>query len=172
MYLNVLCRLTHEYALSHFLGHTTVKMLQRLMANVDIFGSMRKCFQSRQAFNVHPTTKHKEQDPLPDQLKAAHFVLERKFVTPDLTRSKVEKFGDPKKTHIPSSSIDAYNAGKRKVIENFERKKFSLYGISIEQNDSDKSENEEIALNERIYGTKQYANYYFFHPLVTLPPFS
>jgi hypothetical protein len=52
-------------------------------------------------------------------LKAAHFVLERKFVTPDLTRSKVEKFGDPKKTRIPISNIDAYDAGKRKVIENF-----------------------------------------------------
>jgi hypothetical protein len=62
---------------------------------------------------------YKEQDAFPDQLKAAHFVLERKFVTPDLTRSKVEKFGDPKKTHIPISNIDAYDAGKRKVIENF-----------------------------------------------------
>ncbi len=117
------------------------------MANVDIFGSMRKCFQSREAFNVHPTTKHKEQDPFPDQLKAAHYILERKFVTPDLSRRKVEKFGDPKRSHIPISNIDAYDAGKRKVIEHFERKKFSLFGISIEQNDSDKSDNEEMGLN-------------------------
>ncbi|CAB4034918.1 ankyrin repeat domain-containing 62 [Paramuricea clavata] len=103
--------------------------------------------KSREAFNVHPTTKHKEQDPFPDQLKAAHFVLERKFVTPDLSRSKVEQFGDPKKTPIPISNIDAYDAGKRKVIQNFEQKKFSLYGISIEQNDSDKSDNEEMDSN-------------------------
>jgi hypothetical protein len=80
-------------------------------------------------------------------LKAAHFVLERKFVTPDLSRSKVEKFGDPKKNHIPISNIDAYDAGKRKVIQNFEQKKFSLYGISVEQNDSDKSDNEEMDSN-------------------------
>ena len=129
-------------------GHTTVKMLQRLMTNIEIFGSTRKCFQAREAFNVHPTTKHiKEQDPFPDQLKAAHFVLQRKFVAPDLSRSKVEKFGEPKKTHIPTSNIDAYDAGKRKVIENFEQKKFSLYGISIEQNGSDKSDNEEMDSN-------------------------
>ena len=56
-------------------GHTTVKMVQRLMANIEIFGSTRECFQAREAFSVHPTTKHKEQDPFPDQLKAAHFVL-------------------------------------------------------------------------------------------------
>ena len=91
--------------------------------------------------------KHKEQDAFPDQLKAAHFVLQRKFVTPDLSRRKVEKFGEPKKTHIPISNIDAYDAGKRKVIENFEQKKFSLYGISILQNGSDKSDNEEMDSN-------------------------
>ena len=123
-------------------GHTTVKMLQRLMENIEIFGSTRKCFQEREAFNVHPTTKHKKQDAFPDQLKAAHFVLQRKFVTPDLSRRKVEKFREPKKTHIPISNIDANYAGKRKVIENFEQKKFSLYGVS-----SDKSDNEEMDSN-------------------------
>ncbi len=117
------------------------------MSNIDIFGSTRKCFQLREDFNFHPTTKHKEQDPFPVQLKAAHFILERKFVIPDLSRSRVEKFGDPKRSHIPISNIDAYDAGKRKVIENFVPKKFSLHGISIEQNDSDKSDNEEIDLN-------------------------
>ena len=106
------------------LGHTTVKVLQRLMANIEIFGSTRKCLQLMEAFNVHPTTKPKEQDPFPDQLKAAHFVLERLFVTPDLSRSKVVKFGDPKKSYIPISNIDVCDAGKRKVTENFERKKF------------------------------------------------
>ena len=103
----------------NILGHTTVKMPQRLMANIEIFGSTRKCFQSREAFNVHSTTKQ-EQDPFPDQLKAAHFVLEKKFVTADLNRINVEKFGDPKKYHIPISYIDAYDAGERKVIDNFE----------------------------------------------------
>ena len=77
-------------------GHTTVKMLQRLMANIEIFGLTRKCFQTREASNVHPATKHKEKDPFPNQLKAAHFVVQRKFVTPDL-RSKYEKFGGPRK---------------------------------------------------------------------------
>ena len=91
-------------------GHTTVKMLQRLMAKIEIFGSTRKCFQAREAFNVHPTTKHKEQDPFPDQLKVGHFVLQRKFVTADLSRSKVGKFGEPKKTHIPTSNINVYDS--------------------------------------------------------------
>ena len=110
-------------------------MLQRLMANIDIFGATR-CFQSKKAFNIHTTSKHHEQDPFPDQVKAAHFVMRRKFVTPDVSRDKVSKFGDAKKT-VPVSNINAYEAGKRKVTDTFESKKFSLFGVIAETDDSD-----------------------------------
>lgn len=113
------------------------------MANIDIFGSTRKCSQSREAFNVHPATKHHEQDPFPDQLKVGHFVLQRKVHTPDQIRDKVEKFGDPMKSYVSTSDIDAYEAGKKKVTENFERKKFLLCGIIGEgENGSDNEESD------------------------------
>ena len=50
--------------------HTTVKMMQNLMANIDVFSVTRKSFHSRDAFIVHPTTQHHQLDPCPDQLKA------------------------------------------------------------------------------------------------------
>ena len=135
------------YPYHYIIGYTTVKMLQRLMANIDIFGSTRKCFQSREAFNVHFTTKHHEQDPFPDQLKVAHFVLQRKFLAPDVTRDKVEKFGDPKKACVSISNIDCYEARKKKVMDNFERKKFLLFGIISERSngtDDDESDSDEL----------------------------
>ncbi|CAB4012756.1 Hypothetical predicted protein [Paramuricea clavata] len=50
-------------------GHTSVQMCQRLMGNLDILGSTRNAYASRQAFNIHPTTKHTEQSSFPDQVK-------------------------------------------------------------------------------------------------------
>jgi hypothetical protein len=49
------------------------------MANIDIIGKTREAFKSRDAFNVHCTTKHCEQDPIPDQLKAAKFYSEEQI---------------------------------------------------------------------------------------------
>ena len=107
-------------------------MLQRLMANIDLFQSTRKCFQARENFDVHTTTKHSEQDPFPDQIKAMHFVLKEKFLRPELTRDKVLKFGDSKKGGVPNSNYDAYEAGKQKVLATFEGKKYSLFGVMTE----------------------------------------
>jgi hypothetical protein len=87
-------------------------MLQRLMANIDMLIQTRKSFQAREAFNVHPTTKHTEQDPFPDQLKTAHFILRRRFFEYVPGRKTVEKFGDPKKASISgTNNIDCYASG-------------------------------------------------------------
>jgi hypothetical protein len=77
-------------------------MLQRLMANIDMLIQTMKSFQAREAFNVHPTTKHTEQDPFPDQLKTAHFILRRRFF---------EHVPDPKKASISTNNIDCYASG-------------------------------------------------------------
>ena len=99
------------------------------MANIDIIGKTREAFKSRDAFNVHCTTKHCEQDPIPDQLKAANFILRSRFLQPIPERKSVVKFKDPKMASISSTNIDAYHTGKKKVVENFDRKLFSLFGI-------------------------------------------
>ena len=111
------------------LGHTTVGMIQRLMANIDLFGVTRKAFHSRDAFNVHTTTKHSEEDSFPEKIKATNFILQRKFLKPDKGRKNVEKFNDPKKGLVSNSNINAYGAGKTKIQETFNRKLFSLKAI-------------------------------------------
>ena len=80
-------------------------MLQRLMANIDLLNETRKSFQGCDAFNVHPTTKHTEQDPLPDQVKAAHFILRNQFL------KYVQ--GDIKNGLVSSNNVDAYEVGKK-----------------------------------------------------------
>ena len=110
------------------------------MANIDLFSVTRSAFHSRDAFNVHTTTKHSEQDPFPDQIKATHFILKRKFLKPDKGRKNVEKFNDPKKGLVSNSNINAYAAGKKKVQETFNRKLFSLYFILNVDRDEDGDE--------------------------------
>ena len=119
-------------------------MLQRLMANIDLLIQTRKSFQARDAFNIHPTTKHTEQNPLPDQLKAAHFILRKRFFQCVPGRKTVEKFGDPKKASISANNIDCYEIGKMKVVASFNRKLFNIYGIMNEL-DVDESDDENIA---------------------------
>lgn len=119
-------------------------MLQRLMANIDLLIQTRKSFQARDAFNVHPTTKHTEQDPLPDQLKTAHFILRRRFFQYIPGRKTVEKFGDPQKASISTNNIDCYEIGIRKVVASFNRKLFNIYGIMNEL-DVDESDDENVA---------------------------
>lgn len=46
-----------------FVGHSSIHMLKRLMVNVDTFSTIRDAYSDKSAFNVHPTSHHKEQDP-------------------------------------------------------------------------------------------------------------
>lgn len=107
------------------------------MANIDLFGVTRNAFHSHDSFNVHTTTKHSEQDPFPDQIKATNFILQQQFLKSDKARKNVEKFNDPQKGLVSNSNIDAYAAGKKKVQETFNRKLFSLYGILNVDGDGD-----------------------------------
>ena len=102
-------------------------MLQRLMANLDLVGVVQRAYHSREAFNIHPTSRHCEQDPFPDQIKAMRFILESKFLNPDPTRKTVEKYGSCGSVLV--SNVDAYATGKKKVKDNFNRKLFSLFGV-------------------------------------------
>ena len=104
------------------------------MANIDLLDQTRKSFQDRKAFNIHPTTKHCQQDPFPDQIKAAHFIMRKKFLNPIPGRKTVEKFGDSRNAFISANNVDAYESGKKKVVQNFDRKLFALYGIMNQPN--------------------------------------
>ena len=62
-------------------GHTTVKMCERLMGNIDLMKSVLNTCKNPDSFDVHHTSRHSEQDPFPDQLKAAWFFLSKEFFT-------------------------------------------------------------------------------------------
>lgn len=72
-------RSTHEIVehISFFYSdHTSVQMCKRLMGNLVVLGSTRGTFASRQAFDHHTTTKHKEQSSSPDQIKGTWFCVQ------------------------------------------------------------------------------------------------
>ena len=112
-------------------------MLQRLMANIDLFGVTRDAVHSPEA-NVHTTTRHSVQDPFPDQIKSTSFILKQKFLKPDKTRKTIDKFNDARKGKVSNSNIDAYATGKKKIEDNFNQKLFSLYGILNIEEDKDR----------------------------------
>ena len=50
-------------------GHTSVKMCQKLMGSIDLLKLTRSAYNSREAFDVHPTSRHAVPDSYRDQLK-------------------------------------------------------------------------------------------------------
>ena len=110
-------------------GHTTVKMCKRLMANVQILGQVREAYTDKSAFDVHVTKKHKEQDPLPDQLKGMWFCLKEKFFIPQKGNKVVNKYSvnGKKEGSVRSSLTDVYPKGVKKIQELFDGKMYELF---------------------------------------------
>ena len=52
-------------------GHSTVMMCEKIIANLDFFRHIRVAYKSKQAFDVHSTSKHSVANFFPDQLKGA-----------------------------------------------------------------------------------------------------
>ena len=105
-----------------FTGHTSAKMCERLMANIQMVEAIRKAFKSREAFNVHPTTKHKEQDPFPDHLKGMWFVLKEDVVSCIEGREVVKMFpvdeSKPTEVPVPKKCCDIYRKGAKRLRMN------------------------------------------------------
>jgi hypothetical protein len=96
------------------------------MANIQIVETIRKAFTSHEAFNVHPTTKHKEQDPFPDHLKGMWFCLKENVVSCIEGREVVKLFpidgSNPKEVPAPKKYCDVYHKGCKKVEKLFDCK--------------------------------------------------
>lgn len=99
-------------------------MCQRLMGNLDILGSTRNAYASRQAFNIHPTTKHTEQSSFPDQVKGMWFCVQNGFF--ELSGSDVPNEyplkGPAIQKHVPKMLMQVKEKGEDKVREKFEGK--------------------------------------------------
>lgn len=102
------------------------------MANIALLDQTRKSL--RNARNIHPTTKHCQQDGFPDQIKAVYFIRRKKFLSPMSGRKTVEKFGYSRNALISNSNADPYESGEKKVVRNFNSKLFALYAIMNERN--------------------------------------
>ena len=61
------------------IGQTSVQMCRRIMGKLSLFCSTRDVYSDRAAFDHHPTSKHKEQSPFPDQIKGMWFCLKNAF---------------------------------------------------------------------------------------------
>lgn len=114
-----------------FLGHSSVNMLKLLTVNLEALGAVRGAFGGREAFNVHPTSQHTEQDPFPDQLKGMWFCLQKKFFDPPEDQSFIPQVSNQgqEKGKVSMTLVDVYKQGKVKVIQNFGQKLFSTFKV-------------------------------------------
>ena len=96
-----------------------MSMCERMMANIQIIESTRKAFMSKNAFDVHPTTKHSEQDPFPDQLKGMWFCMKEKVLAHrdglNVTKHFPLDGSGPREVQIPKQCSDVYKKGCEKV---------------------------------------------------------
>ena len=101
-------------------------MCERTMANIQIIEATRKAFMSKKAFDVHPTKKHTEQDPFPDQLKGMWFCLKEKFVTSVEGRNVIKHFpldsSGVKEMQCPKKCCEIYKKRCEKVTKEFNGK--------------------------------------------------
>ncbi len=107
----------------YYIGHSSVRTCQRIMANVQLFGNIRHAYSAKEAFDVHPTKRHTEQSPFPDQLKGLWFCLREGMF--EYVEGRKEAISFPKedgKASIPKSKVSIVEKGVAKVKANFSRK--------------------------------------------------
>ena len=104
-------------------------MCKRLMANVQLFGQVRRAYADREAFDVHVTSKHKEQDPMPDQLKGMWFCLKEKFFQPQKDNTTVHKYNMQGQCEgsITKSLKDVFQKGIDKIKQKFDQKMYECF---------------------------------------------
>lgn len=114
----------------YFSGHTTVKMCQRIMGNIDLLKSCRAAYKSRESFDVHHTSCHSEQSPFPDQLKAGWFCLTKDFFA-NRGRKEVKAIPLGKKgafqDKISSKVVSSYDKGVQIIKDNFKSKLYECF---------------------------------------------
>ena len=131
------------------IGHTSVQMCRRLMGNLKLFGSTRSAYSNPKAFDYHPTTKHKEQSPLPDQLKGMWFCLRNGFFKVSSERIPcqypLQSTVDAQK-NVSKMFWEIKEKGEKKVKEKFEAKLHDCFPafrkFSLERLVSAESDNE------------------------------
>ena len=115
---------------SYASGHSTVIMCERIMGSLDLFRKVRKVYKSRDCFDIHHTTRHSVQSPLPDQIKGAWFCLQKDFFK-NKGRKEVKCYplsgkGAPS-GKLQSNFIEAYSKGQEKIKKCFVQKLYECF---------------------------------------------
>ena len=114
----------------YYSGHTTVKMCEHLMGNIDLMKSVRNAYKSPDSFDVHHIGRHSEQDPFPGQLEAAWFCLSKEFFT-NKKRKKTSALPVDKKGQfdgkISKKVVDVYEKGVKIIKENCKTKVYDCF---------------------------------------------
>ncbi len=124
-------------------GHSSINMLKRLMVNIEAFSTIRAAYSSPSAFDVHPTSHHKEQDPIHDQLKAMWFCLKENVISDDASDDVIPKMTKEGNCegNVQQSLIDVYSKGKLKVKQQFSRMLYEKFNVFVsEQSDNESSD--------------------------------
>jgi hypothetical protein len=94
------------------------------MGNLDVLSSARATYASREAFDHHTTTKHKEQSSLPDQIKGMWFCMRNGFfaVSGSTTAYEYPLKGPAIQKSVRQSFMQVKVKGETKIKEKFEEK--------------------------------------------------
>lgn len=114
-----------------FLGHTSVKMCERIMSSIDLFKAVRKVYSSKQGFDEHTTQRHSVPNSFPDQLKGMWFCLRNGLLngmqsddSPDVYT--LEGSGKPS-GKVQKWLLDVNEKGTKKVAEKFKDKLYEAF---------------------------------------------
>jgi hypothetical protein len=111
-------------------GHSTVTMCERLMVNLDMIKAIRREYMGKDGFDVHHTSRHCVQSPLPDQIKGTWFCLRKGFFE-DRKRQDVECYPLNSKGcasgKVPKNLLDVVEKGKNKIKDNFKAKLYESF---------------------------------------------
>ena len=105
-------------------------MCEGIMGSLDLFRKVRKVYESRDCFDIHHTTRHSVQSPLPDQIKGAWFCLQKDFFR-NKGRKEVKCYplsgkGAPS-GKLQSNFIEAYSKGQEKIKKCFVQKLYECF---------------------------------------------
>ena len=123
----------------------SVQMCRRIMANLNTLGSIQSSYASPHAFDIHPTTKHKEQTSFPDQIKGMWFCVNNGFfkVPGSTVLCQYPLQGPVIEKKVSNVFVDVKEKGEKKLKEKFESnlhecfptfRKFSFQRVSSSDN--------------------------------------
>ena len=84
----------------------------------------------KEGFDIHHTSRHAEQSPLPDQVKGAWFCLQKGFFK-NVSRKAVECYPLDQKGcafgKVPQNLLNVVEKGKKKIGERFTAKLYECF---------------------------------------------